>query len=506
MAERSLRLRLGLFVAGALGVLSLLVVLFGGTPTLFANRAKYTVLFPEAPGLTPGTPVRKSGVRVGEVTALDLDEASGQVRVNVEVDPKHAPRTGEDAVITRGFLSGDTALDFVPKTTAEGPVASRGEPHPRGAEIPGVAPVSARTLLGQAQSVIPSAQESLVRMSESVQKFERAAPKIEKAAEEFGALSKDARDFIPELRKTNAKFQDLIGTADPQQPDPLKPDPLKQPDDRVTVRVVLQDIRDLLRAIRPVADDLRAQMKSTGPELDKTLKALQQTLGSTNDLLNPENRKAVAALIQSLATASEDLTKTVRLAALVLDAAEKTIKEFNARAVQSERALSNIERATRPFAENADPFYRDVAETVRNLNAVSADLARTLKVLTQSDGTVQKLIADPSLYNNLNASAVGVARILARLEKVARDLEVFADKIARKPETIGVGGALHPSAGLKESPTAPLPQAPVPPLPPSSQPAGGTVAPIAPVPLGAGEPVPVYKPSAGSDLPPPPKR
>ncbi|HVK17825.1 MAG TPA: MlaD family protein [Fimbriiglobus sp.] len=497
MAEQSLRLRLGLFVATALGVLTVLVVLFGGTPTLFANRAKYTILFPEAPGIAPGTPVRKSGVRIGEVTTLDLDESSGQVRVNVEVDPLHAPRTGEDAVITRGFLSGDTALDFVPKTTAEGPATSRGEPHPRGTEIAGVPPVSARTLLGQAQSVIPNAQESLVRMSESVQKFERAAPKIEKAAEEFGALSKAAREFLPELQKTNTKVQDLLGAGEPQQPDPLK-----QPDDRVTVRAVLQDIRDLLRAIKPVADDLRAQMKSTGPELDKTLKALQQTLGSTNELLNPENRKAVAALLQSLQVASEDLTKTIRLAALVLDNAEKTVKEFNLRAVQSEKALANIERATRPFAENAEPFQRDVAETVKNLNAVSADLSRTLRVLTQSEGTVQKLISDPSLYNNINESAVGVARILARLEKVSRDLEVFADKIARKPETIGVGGALHPSTGLKESPTAPLPQTPVAPLPPASMPSGGPITPIAPVPLGAGEPIPVYKPAGETDLPP----
>jgi phospholipid/cholesterol/gamma-HCH transport system substrate-binding protein len=335
-------------------------------------------------------------------------------------------------------------------------------------------------------------------MSESVQKFEKAAPKIERAAVEFGDLSRAVRDFIPELQKTNTKVQDLLGAADPQ-----KAGPLAQPGERVTVRAVLQDIRDLLRAIKPVADDLRAQMKSTGPELDKTLQALQQTLGSTNDLLNPQNRKAVAALIQSLSTASDDLTKTIRLAALVLDTAEKTVKEFNARATQSERAITNIERATRPFAENSETFQRDVAETVKNLNAVSADLARTLKVLTQSEGTVQKLISDPSLYNNINTSAVGVARILARLEKVARDLEVFADKIARKPETIGVGGALHPSTGLKESPTAPLPQTPVPPLPPSPQPVRQPITPIAPVPLGAGEPVPVYKPAGGSDLPPP---
>jgi phospholipid/cholesterol/gamma-HCH transport system substrate-binding protein len=501
MVERSLRLRLGVFVAGTLGILSLLVVLFGGSPTLFTSQAKYTVLFPEAPGITPGTPVRKSGVRIGQVSKLDLDEASGQVRVSIEVDPTHTPRSGEDAVITRGLLSGDTAIDFVPKTSAEGPITSRGEPLPRGTEILGVPPVSARTLLGQAQSVIPSAQESLIRLTESLQKFERTAPKIEKAAEEFGSLSRSAREFIPELQKTNVKVQELLGAGDAQQPDPLK-----QPDDRVTVRAVLQDIRDLLRAIKPVADDLRTQMKSTGPELDKTLRSLQQTLGSTNDLLNPENRKAVAALIQSLSIASDDLTKTIRLAALVLDQAEKTFKEFNARAVQSERALANIERATRPFADNADPFHRDVTETVKNLNAVSADLSRTLKVLTQSEGTVQKLISDPSLYNNINESAVGVARILARLEKVSRDLEVFADKIARKPETIGVGGALHPSTGLKESPTAPLPQMPTPPLPPSSQPTGGSVTPIAPVPLGIGEPIPVYKPSGNSDLPPSPKK
>ena len=34
-------------------------------------------------------------------------------------------------------------------------------------------------------------------------------------------------------------------------------------------------------------------------------------------------------------------------------------------------------------------------------------------------------------------------------------MEVFADKIARRPELIGIGGALRPSAGLKELPGVP---------------------------------------------------
>ena len=147
-------------------------------------------------------------------------------RTNHFLQTQYSPsRLTQPLLRTRGELqpvSWDTALDFVPKTTAEGPVADRGQPYPRGAEIPGVPPLSPRTLLGQASAVIPTAQESLVRMSESVQKFDRAAPKIEKAAEEFGALSRSAREFIPELRQTNARLQELLGAAEPQ-PDPLKP-------------------------------------------------------------------------------------------------------------------------------------------------------------------------------------------------------------------------------------------------------------------------------------------
>jgi len=36
---------------------------------------------------------------------------------------------------------------------------------------------------------------------------------------------------------------------------------------------------------------------------------------------------------------------------------------------------------------------------------------------------------------------------------VLRDVEIFADKIARHPEQLGLGGVLRPSSGLKESPT-----------------------------------------------------
>src|SRR5262245_42644504 len=97
MADRRLRLKLGAFVAGMLAILAGLVLFFGRAPELFSNKAAYSVLFPEAPGVGPGTPIRKSGVPIGQVSSVDLDPESGQVRVRLRVERKFLPRKNEEA-------------------------------------------------------------------------------------------------------------------------------------------------------------------------------------------------------------------------------------------------------------------------------------------------------------------------------------------------------------------------------------------------------------------------
>ena len=99
MAERSMKARLGAFVVMALVALTALVILFGGSPKFFSTRTSYFVYFTEAPGISPGTPVRKSGVRIGQVTALDIEEESGRVKLTIEIEGKHLPRQNEEPVI-----------------------------------------------------------------------------------------------------------------------------------------------------------------------------------------------------------------------------------------------------------------------------------------------------------------------------------------------------------------------------------------------------------------------
>ena len=514
MSERVLRRRLGVFVAATIAALTGLIVLFGGAPTVFNARTKYTLLYPEAPGVAAGTPVRKSGVRIGRVTAVDIDESSGEVRVNIEVENKYLPRQSEEPAISRGLLSGDTAIDFIPKTDEKGQPMPRADAIPPNADIAGVRPLNTQRLLNQAQGAIPNAQDALIKFSATMSRFDAVGPKAEKALDEIAAFARLARELVPELRETNKRVQDFIGADGPL--DPKNQDvALRKADDAepANLKTLVREIQDFVKTYKPLGEDLRALLKVAEPELTAALKSLKMLTDraglfltddnrkalteilatfqkASADLLSEENKKNVNAILKNVNAGSEDLTKTIRLAAILLDRAEGTLKELNGRLAEAKGFIANLDKASKPIAEGAEPIMKNIALAAENLSKTLIDARSALGAFNKADGTVGKILNDPQLYNQLVDAASNLNRTLIRAEKIAKDLEVFADKVARKPEVIGIGGALRPSTGLKESPTAPLGPTPYPYPAPGSGRIDGPLQPIAPVPGGALQPIP----------------
>jgi ABC-type transporter Mla subunit MlaD len=476
MAERRMRLRLGLFVAATLVTLGALVVLFGSAPNLFTARSRYVVTFPEAPGIAPGTPIRKSGVRIGEVTNIDLDPSTSLVRVRIAVDPKYPPRTGEDATITRGLLSGDTAIDFLPKLD---PVTAQpqppGDPYPPDSEFPGVPPITPRSILTPASGVLASAQQSLDRMVSSFERLEKVAPQLEKTLQEFELLARDVRQFIPELKKTNDRIQNFIGGDIKPLPDGAVALLQEPPDGDNSLRGVIRDVRALLAVIRPTIDDIRGTVRRMESDLTGAAKSARATFDraaatfdAVNEVLSPENRKQFDELVRNLNMIGANVLKLSAGFQTLLDEAERTVKNFDRRTALTADILSDIRTITRPLAERSELLVRDVAESAGSLNKVLTEVREVVRAFGRENGPVQKLLTDPNMANNLDAAAAALARVLMRADKISKDLEVFADKVARRPELIGVGGALRPSTGLKESPFAP--SSPVPPGLPAYRP------------------------------------
>ena len=148
----------------------------------------------------------------------------------------------------------------------------------------------------------------------------------------------------------------------------------------------------------------------------------------------------------------------IRLAAglsSLIDDADKTVKLINKQVEALGGVIADVRAITRPLAERADQLVKDVAESAGQLNLVLRDVREVVRVFARSDGTLQRLLTDPNLYQNLDAAAIALAKVLARADQIGKDLEVFADKVARRPELIGLGGLARPSSGLKDSPYGP---------------------------------------------------
>ena len=466
MAERALRLKLGTFIAGSLAILAVLIFFFGRAPDLFSNDARYSVLFPEAPGITVGTPIRKSGVRIGEVTSIDLDPDSGQVRVRIRVDRRFLPRKSEDAIISKGILSGDASVEFVPRLSEDGKPKMRGEMWPPDSEIPGIAPITPRSLLTPASSVLAGAQESLdkvARAFEKLEKFSTVQPKLERALDEATETFKAVRTLVPDAKRTMERIQNLIGTDDQPRPGRVGPvlhagfNMLQPAGEEGSLKVLIRDVQDMARSLRPAIDDVRATLRRLEPEVGAAVKAARQTFDSINDVLTPENRKQVTELFKNANAVAVAIVKITTTLTSMLDAAEKTIKNVDTQVTAAGGVLTDVRSITRPLAAKSEVLVANVIDTAEQLNKTLADVRLIVGTFAKENGTIQKLLSDPAVYQNIDEAAGSLARIMARAEKITRDLEVFADKIARRPELIGVGGAIRPSSGLKDLPGTSLP-------------------------------------------------
>ena len=454
MAERGMRLKLGAFIGGTLAVLAGLVVFFGRAPDLFSNKARYDILFSEAPGIAPGTPIRKSGVPIGQVDTIDLDAESGQVRVKIRVDPKYLPRRNEEPTITRGLLSGDTAIDFLPRVDEAGQPIARGEIWPPGSDIPGAPPITPRSLLTPATGALSNAQQSLDRLVRAFEKLDRLSPKLELALDEFTGLAREARGFLPELRKTNQRFQGLLGVEEQRPPGPGGAD-------EATVRGLIRDIQGTIRKLEP--------------DVVEAVRSARKAFDGANDVLSPENRQQFAELLKNANGVSVYIIKISGALTTMLETAERTIKNIDTQVTAAGTVVGDIRAVTKPLSVKSESLVASVTESADQLAKALAEVRLLLHAFGRGNGTIQKLLEDPKVYQNLDDAAGALARVMGRAEKISRDLEVFADKIARRPELIGVGGAFRPSSGLKDLPGSSLPsyRTDWPPAVPARPPAGG---------------------------------
>lgn len=428
MNDQALRFRFGIFVLASLILLAVLTILFGGFPSYFKRTDSYTLLFDTAQGVAPGTPVKRSGVRIGEVRSVKLNHETGRVEIVIRIDEKNPIPQGDRPTLVQSLLGGDASIAFIPP-----PERKAGEklvPVAPGSVLEGFTPTDAGSLVQQTSDLVGPAKEALLEIKKLAQGINRMGPLVEDTIKDFREIGKMVRDVGPEMKQTAEEFRALSKATRDVIPE---------------IRKTNEDIGTAVRTWNKVGERTDNILKTGEAKILRSIDRLEDTLKRIGDVFDDENQKSIRETLKNAKNASGELDGLIKESRVTLKQVTESLK-------RADSAIADLQKTLKPLGEKGPAILKSFEETSDTLNRTLKDVRELIQLAARSEGTVSKLVFDPSLYNNLNDSATMVNRILPRLDRVLRDVEIFADKLARHPELIGIGGVVRPSSGVKETP------------------------------------------------------
>lgn len=358
MNERVMQFRIGLFVIVSGLVLTMMVVWFGETPSLLRDQVYLKVRYAEAPGVLEGVPVRKSGIRIGEVMAIAFDERPEQpdgVIVTLALERRYRLRKGSIPRLTRSLI-GDVAIDMEPGT---------GEGFIETGKTPMTAPPP---IEGQ---VAPDPSKALAAATKAFEKAGDTLESINDAAAGLAKLTKSADNLDQLLTTWNGTGQDVAGAA-----------------------------KNIRRLVDENGDNFR------------------DVLAKINGTLDPETQKAL----------------------------HEGVARFSSAAGRIDAGLAQLDPALKDLGSPVKHTpTTDIGQGFRRLNLVLADLELLTSRLRapggglNTDGTLQKLLVQTDLHDNLNRMALSANQAFLQLRAVLATLRTFADKVASDPSSMTRG-------------------------------------------------------------------
>ena len=192
------QLKVGLTVVIASIIMGVLIILMSGGG-LFTSKILLTSYFPDASGLTPGSPVRLSGVDIGNVKTIRVVPGRPQdpVEVVMKVNTKYHFFLRKDSITllsTAGVL-GATYIN-IDSSQAKGPEAQDGDVLPS-KEVPGY------------EEVMRAGQSSLQNMDALLKRMDRIVAFVESGQGSIGKLIYDPQ-LYNRVNATVAEFQGLV--------------------------------------------------------------------------------------------------------------------------------------------------------------------------------------------------------------------------------------------------------------------------------------------------------
>ena len=265
MNERVMQFRIGMFVLAAGLVLLMMIIWFGESPTILRDQVFIKVHYLEAPGVGDGIPVRRSGIKIGEVNNVEFDDRPGQpegVIVTLALDRKAKFKVGTLPRITRALI-GDVSIEMIPSGTST-------EPQPVGNSAS-----KAPLIEGD---VTPDPSKALAAATAAFEKVGGTLLSIEDAAKGIASITKKA-EGIDGFLTTWTDTGKSLGSAGGRIDSLIKANEADFNPAIANLRAVTEKLNKTLDA--KTTDDLKTaidRLSAAGAKLDAGLTSLNPLL------------------------------------------------------------------------------------------------------------------------------------------------------------------------------------------------------------------------------------
>jgi len=372
MNEQRMQFSLGVLALISLIALASIIVWFGNFNNVFRAHRTYYVLLENALGAEPGIPVRRAGIRIGEVKSVEYDDEASKVALTIQLEGDNLLREGDEPSLkSQGFL-GDTYLDIATRMDMRG--KPNRPPIPPDSTLEGRPLTDPSQIVSEATDLAPNANEALIQ--------------LQKASNQWAGVGERANRLIDQNERR--------------------------------INIIAQDTTE-------------------------AMERLNTTLESINNVLDPKTQENLRITLENVRKSSESLQP-------LIESSNKAISQIADTTQKLDEIATNMQKITKPLAERSETTMKNLDESVASMNSLLGDLSGIVRQFRQTDGTIQRLMTDPSIFQNVEEASAMLVSSLSELEPIMRDLSVFADKIARHPGELGVQGVVTPDAGLKEIP------------------------------------------------------
>jgi phospholipid/cholesterol/gamma-HCH transport system substrate-binding protein len=213
MNDRTVSFRVGLVLFATICITAILTVINSRSSFLpFKKHYQIKILVDQAPGVAPGTPVRRRGVLIGRVAdVVDVDEGA---LITANIDEGKTVRINEVARV-QASLIGDAVIEFVPGQKPD-PKADTVAP---GATVQGIHNPNPLDMLANIQGDLKQAISSLGSAGNEVAQLAHQVNEIlgSQDANRITQLLETTEHAMKGFDRTMVDINDLLGDAEFRQ-------------------------------------------------------------------------------------------------------------------------------------------------------------------------------------------------------------------------------------------------------------------------------------------------